>query len=439
MFARFDFCFRLIDLLCTVCLVWWATGWLAPPVRAQTPFHATSIHEAAHPAPGSSPSLPVLIQRVLAVHPLIERGGAEREATQQLLNSARWARFPSLQVGAATTEAIGSSTSWRLQQPIYTFGRIQAALDIAQANLEASHTSLDATRRALIERSALAFSRLHAALEQVSLARDNLSRHEALNAFITRRAEGGLAARSDILLAEGRTAFARSRVSAFEGQADQARAEIESLARQRWSGSPGWTDVPVLADESAEVLGQRFVRASVALQRLASQIDAAKAEATLSHSERYPVVLARLERATHTLTAQPDSRAVLTIDYQSGPGLSALSDHKAKLSRVDALRAEARSQRDEIELFAASLVSQRRALVGQRESILSQVRTADDTVSAFMRQFDASRRSWLDVLNAERERFDARLLLAQVEAALRDTELRVLTSSGAFDKWDGQR
>lgn len=248
-----------------------------------------------------------------------------------------------------------------------------------------------------------------------------------------------MAARSDILLAEGRVALARSRVAAFEGQVEQARAELETLTRQAFRGTPAVVDLPVLPDQPVEMLAQRFVLASSALQRLASQIEAAKAEATLSHSGRFPVVLARLERATHTLTAQPDTRAVLALDYQSGPGLSALSDHRAKLSRLEALRAEARSQRDELELFAASLAAQRHALIEQRGSIASQVQAADDTVLAFTRQFEASRRSWLDVLNAERERFDARLMLAQLNASLRDTELRALTASGALDDWGDRR
>ena len=50
-----------------------------------------------------------------------------------------------------------------------------------------------------------------------------------------------------------------------------------------------------------------------------------------------------------------------------------------------------------------------------------------------MRQFDAGRRSWLDVLNAERELFEARLAQAQIEAGLLDTALRIHAGSGALD------
>ena len=52
-----------------------------------------------------------------------------------------------------------------------------------------------------------------------------------------------------------------------------------------------------------------------------------------------------------------------------------------------------------------------------------------------MRQFDAGRRSWLDVLNAERELFDARLASAQIDAGLLESSIRIHAGIGQLDAW----
>ncbi|MFM7570224.1 MAG: RND transporter, partial [Betaproteobacteria bacterium] len=74
-------------------------------------------------------------------------------------------------------------------------------------------------------------------------------------------------------------------------------------------------------------------------------------------------------------------------------------------------------------------------LVEQKESIDGLVASSVDTVESFMRQFDAGRRSWLDVLNAERELFDARLARAQIDAGLLDAALRIHAGTGLLDGW----
>jgi len=55
-------------------------------------------------------------------------------------------------------------------------------------------------------------------------------------------------------------------------------------------------------------------------------------------------------------------------------------------------------------------------------------------VESFLRQFDAGRRSWLDVLNAERELFDARLARAQIDAGLLEVALRIQGGTGGLER-----
>lgn len=384
---------------------------------------------------GASLSLAKVLSRISTVHPQMQRAQAEVEASRQQLEGARWGRFPTFTVGAFGGEGVNTAGSLRVQQPVYTFGRIDHAIDAAQASLEANASGIDATRRALIERAALAYGRWLSGLQQLELAERHVARQRELLDFIARRADGGLAARGDTRLAQGRLDQARAREASLRATVSQARSELESLMLQKIDSQPVQPALPAIAAANAESLAAAFIDASPGLARLAGQQRAASAEASLKGADRLPTLVARVERSPSLLTSHYDTRALIAVDYQSGAGLSTQAEYLARLSRVDALRAEAEAQRRELEFVASAIWLQRATLTEQKESIAGLVASSVDTVESFMRQFDAGRRSWLDVLNAERELFDARLARAQIDAGLLDAALRIHAGTGLLDGW----
>lgn len=374
-----------------------------------------------------------VLARVATAHPQMQRARAEVEVSRQQLEGARWGRFPTVTIGAAGGDGVTTAGTFRVQQPVYTFGRTDHAIDAAQAALEANTSGVGLARRGLIERAALAYARWLAGLQQLELADKHVARQQELLEFIARRADGGMAARGDTRLAQGRLDQARARAAAIGVTVSQARAELESLMLTRITARPVLPTLPALGFTGVEPLASAFVDASPALERLTGQQRAASAEASLKGADRLPVLVARIERAPNPLTSHYDTRTLLAVDYQSGAGLSAQSEYLARLGRVDAVRAEIDAQRRELELLAGSLWLQRAALREQGGAIDGLVSSSADTVESFMRQFDAGRRSWLDVLNAERELFDARLAKAQIDASLRDVEIRMHSGIGTLD------
>lgn len=379
-------------------------------------------------------ALNVALSRVAQVHPQMQRARAEAEVSRQQLETARWGRFPSVSVGASAGEGVSAAGSLRIQQPVYTFGRTAHAIEAAQASLEATTSGIDATRRALLERAAIAHARWLSGIQQVELAGRHVARQQELLEFIARRADGGMAARGDTRLAQGRLEQARARAAALQANVNQARAELESLMMQRIDARPVAAALSPMTFANAEALAHAFVEASPVLERLTGQQRAASAEASLKGADRMPILVARFERAPSLLTNHYDTRTLLAVDYQSGGGLSAQSEYLARLGRVDALRAEIDAQRRELELVASSLWVQRTTLIEQQTAIDALVASSADTVESFLRQFDAGRRSWLDVLNAERELFDARLARAQIDAGLLEVALRIQGGTGALER-----
>jgi multidrug efflux pump subunit AcrA (membrane-fusion protein) len=89
-------------------------------------------------------SLPELMQSSLASHPSVRGQEALSRAAQAGVDSARWQFFPSPSVGVEQVNASRTDISYgfgdknvstlRLQQPVWTGGRLTAGLEKAQAN-----------------------------------------------------------------------------------------------------------------------------------------------------------------------------------------------------------------------------------------------------------------------------------------------------------------
>lgn len=62
---------------------------------------------------------------------------------------------------------------------------------------------------------------------------------------------------------------------------------------------------------------------------------------------------------------------------------------------------------------------------------------ASATLASFLRQYDAGRKSWVDVLNTQRELSDARLGLEQTRSSLQETTLRLGAQLGLLDSYAG--
>lgn len=64
-----------------------------------------------------------------------------------MLDSAEWGRFPSFSTDINTLETGGSNTTIRIEQPLWTGGRITGQIGLAEATLEAARASLGDTEQ----------------------------------------------------------------------------------------------------------------------------------------------------------------------------------------------------------------------------------------------------------------------------------------------------
>jgi adhesin transport system outer membrane protein len=356
-------------------------------------------------------------------------------------DAADWGRFPKITVDAGTGDSgrgTSPATTVRLEQPLWAGGRIEGQIDAARSQVTAAGLAEGEARRRIAEETAAAYAIWMHSVERVEIASTGAQSLEELLRYVRRRESEGLASLADVSIASARHGSALGLREELRGALEQARATLESLTITRVGGV-----VPVAVPEyesySAADTEAAYVANSQLVAQRRAEVETARAQATVRMAQMYPTLALRLEhlryRDQSPLLPREDSRALLVLQFSPDAGLSSYSGYQAAQSRVDSVLAQAAADENEARLRARANWAEHQSSRRQVAELEPQVAALDSTTSSFMRQFEAGRKSWLEVLNTQREVLDAKLLLARARAARDQSALRLMVNTGTFWTW----
>ena len=401
--------YKNLLLVCMACAPVWA--------QAQT----------TAPAPAPSPTLASLVRDALDSHPTTQSQRALVASAAAGVESARWQFYPTPSVSLENATTSGTDPSYqgdnrvatlRLQQPLYSGGRLTAGADKAQASLDQSQAALEESRLQLSLRVVQAYGEWLSAHLKVQASQKNEDSHNRLLRQVQRRIDEGVSAESDRVLALGRLDAVRAEVTAAQVQGDMALARLGQLLGRPIVGAALTSTVatprPVSAQTAAlleQALGQ-----SAALQKAQSQVRVQEATVVERRADLLPEVYLRAERQYGNFNftnGAPVNRLFVGVSSRLGAGLSGLSNVAAARSQLEAALAEVQVQTRNLNEQVLADHAQFMATERRLASVQASLRSAQSVSESFDRQFLAGRKTWLDVMNAARE-------LAQTEAIIAD-------------------
>jgi adhesin transport system outer membrane protein len=118
-----------------------------------------------------------------------------------------------------------------------------------------------------------------------------------------------------------------------------------------------------------------------------------------------------------------------------GGGFAGFGRIKAATALVEAARKDVETARNDVRRRTRTLVSDRDTYRRVMDSNNFLVTATQETLDSFMRQFDAGRKSWVDVLNAQKELADARQSMEQTKSSLMEFSLRLGVVIGQLDRY----
>jgi adhesin transport system outer membrane protein len=389
--------------------------------------------DAVLPTAGAGLKLDDALEKAARRHPMVAAKRQESAAFGQSLKTARWQQYPTLSVSASSQQGSGAGSTLRLEQPLWTGGKITADIEASEAKLAGAELAVyEVLQTALVDTARNFIDSLRFG-ERVAAAEQNVAEHERLLGLIERRAENQVSPQSEVVSARARLQQARSELLQLRNGLQNAKAalslalgETNAILQTPDTKAPRWMP-------SQDEVVERALTYTPKLRRLAAEKKQLEAEMRARKSSISPQLSLRRDEHFNngnSFTGGRDTQTYLALNFQTGAGLSYQSAVAEALSRIKAAEFSQESLERDIR-DAMRLDWNEWQSSAEGSAIFEQlVSSSQDVYESFLRQFSVGRKSWLDVLNARKEATQARHSLSDTRWAGFLAGLRMEIASG---------
>ncbi len=315
-----------------------------------------------------------------------------------------------------------------------------AGYNKADARLSAADFALLETREDVSKRLISAYAEWLKAWLKIQALEENVKLHEKFVGLITRRFDQGVSSGADRDLGVSRLNQARAELDTQRSIEESTLATISELAGMpvRRSDLIGKLETRLTVPKKIEGIS-RSLSNSVTIQRYKFEAEAADAEAKEVRAQALPQVSFQAQRQignAYLPGAQGYDMYGLVLSYAPGGGISSIASASAASDRARAatMQVEA-AKRDLTDKLNAEYNEHDFALL-KKESLQRSADLSGDISASYDRQFLVGKKSWLDLMNAVRERAQTRVQLADADGSLIGASRRLLIYINGTQQFD---
>lgn len=362
-------------------------------------------------------SVDMALALALKTHPLILSAEGQFQAAKSELNASRWSRFPTVSAGTQESADKIKQDTTTVNLPLWAGGRINAEIDLAKSVRDGALSGVSEAQQTVMLETVSQFFDYFKSEKKLQISRDNVDEHQRLYEIIERRVAAATSPDVDSMLALARLQYARSAEIQSKTKRNIAKSSLELLVDKGVDAVKVFRrpePFKIGIDEAVSI----GILVSPKIARIKSEADGFEANVRSARSVLYPQVSLGYEYGkTHGGISDGliDEETFVTVQFQPGAGLSVASSVTAaqqrKLAALDTLEAEKRELRRQIKFAWNEYVS---ASI-QLEPSKMLVEATGSVVESYLRQYAVGKKSWLDVLNAQREATQAKNTLVDYE------------------------
>ena len=402
-------------------------------------------------APAMSMDLQTAIEIAVKTNPEIAEASANRRAIDFEYEQARRLNRPSVIfegrfgpeiVDSQTTRVLGNDdtvlfgrqASVTLQQNLLSFGRNNAERDRQASRVDAAAFRVRERSELVTLDVVQAYLDIMRLREIIDFADQNVAFHENKVSEITRGVSGGVKSEADAQQARERLSAAKISRSESEEALDIAGSDFRRLVGQ----NIGEARIPqsILAKiptNLAQALGEAR-KNNPTLSIANTDLDTARANYRAAKADLKPELLFELVgRAGDDIggfqNTSNDARAQMRFRYEFRGGIKA-SAVQEQINRVDESRARIMTLERNVESLVREAWATRNRTSRRVNDLQNQVSEGTKLLDSYTREFDVSRRTLLDILDAEASLFQAQTSLSTAKYADIFAQYRLLAATG---------
>ena len=385
-----------------------------------------------------------LIQLAINSHPSVRAQLSNEKAAQSGIETAQYQRYPTPQLSyesvkkdSADQSYIGSDgvATVRITQPIFTGGLFTAQLEKAKANLQLSQASVREIRRQIALRVVQTYSDWSSSELKIQSVEKSLAIHQKLLQQAKNRIAQGVSPASDLTLVQGRLDATSGELFSAKLQSELAIQKLMELTGNNINTSQ------LQADKTGPIHHTLLLDGLLANAQLHSpELQKAKAQAQISlsitqekESALKPDIYIRAERQYgnyFSTDTNAHTRVFIGVTSKFGPGLSSFTQISAAKAQEDTNEFEFQSQLRLVREQVMNDVSVIRSQQQKMQAIQGALESSVSVLESFERQFNAGRKTWLDLMTVAKDVAQNEMQLAELRGAEIQTSwhLHILTS-----------
>lgn len=383
------------------------------------------------------------ISQLVSNHPSIKMSQEAILAAKARVESAQWGYYPTPSVEVSAKDGDRYTTTMRLDQPLWTGGKITSRVNMAQSKEQENFFELQESSYKLIE-NFLRVLEVHlqasSQLVELELA---LERLLAFDEMLARRIDSGVSSTGDKELLNARIEQINSDMLLTGNRLKITKMQLELMLGERIDCFIELEPITILHSAQIEHSIQRLLSFHPTLKKNTYQTETAKHELENTKASIMPNLSLRAEHQRGDLYNSHNKQnnqtfVYLTLSASTNAGLSALSDIQAariKINELAFLR-----QTIERELTDALLGDfNNYEIAKSRIKILSRsVDSAANVLDSYGRLFAAGRKQWLDLVNASRELMQYGIELRNQEVTQNILAYKLALKNGQFNLLTGE-
>ncbi len=387
-----------------------------------------TLTAAAQPQPLT---LSALFEAASATYPSLQAARLEARASNEDVSATERIRWPTI---SATVESFsGNSRSFpsravQVDQTVWDFGRSSARISESKALADISLLKVYLQQQDVFIQMTTAWQSMISAHERVKVAEVTVQRLKTFQAQMQRRVDAEASPRIDLELADARLLQTEVELTSAKTSLQVALTRLE-----QFSGENGLINrVSELKYPTALKESQEFTRdvQSFDWTKIASEHPVAakaridviqiKHRLDVKDAEAYPQLFVRVYKPIGAIPTSSDTSttAFLGMRYTPGAGFATYAEAKAIATRVDSAE----------QTVGAVIREMQQTLQNDREEFLNararinalekSVGSSGLVLDSYLRQFQAGRKQWQDLLNQVRELAQNQYALADARASL---------------------
>jgi adhesin transport system outer membrane protein len=346
-----------------------------------------------------------LIIEALNTHPSVMVSKRMIQSAKKGVDSAKWGYFPSPSADYSYKNKEKNSVTLRLEQPLWTGGKLDAVYDRAKAGEFEAYYTLEQKRYNVIQNYLNTLKSYLQAKEKIKAINENMTKYLEIQAMLKRMMKAGVLSNADKNLFDNKMAILKSDLLIEKTKSKVAKIQFEILTSKKIACDIEFNNRKIFnSNIDIDKLVKDLKIQNPNLKIIDAKIKSAIAAIGDSKSKFWPTVSLRAEHKDGALyedsTDNKEYIAYVNVSFSPGSGLSSVSN--LEKSKIDLLKVKFERKEKEKELTDALMANYINHMMIDSKVLMlkNSISTANDIYDSNKRLFLSEKKSWLDLVNS---------------------------------------